>query len=219
DLQCLSFSEISCMHPSQEKLADWFCEKLLAMPILEVFKIVHNNSNLEDVIQSNIPQFSNLADAYIETPNILGLSGQSMSYAELGIYLDNGKEKSKVAQRKYGENHSKLATLLDLVVITAPSSSYKAALSVFGTAFNKRNDNEKRKLAVRLLFRIPIIQKMFVSAHSSELDIEDNLSCLAVQTKKRRRSNIASLLHFISDELGDEENILTNALENIRGWR
>lgn len=219
DLQCLLYTDIACVRYSKEILADWFCEKLLSMTISEVFEIVRNNPSLEDVLPSNIPQFSNPTDVYIETPNILGLSGQSMAYVELGTYLDNGKEKNEVAQRKYGENHSKLAALLDLVVITAPSNSYKVALSVLGTAFNKKSDMEKKKLATRLLFRVPIIQKMLIDALLAEIDIEDELSCLAEQTKKRRKPNIVLLLQFIFDELEDECSILRKAFDNIRGWQ
>ncbi|MHB8983992.1 MAG: hypothetical protein ACYC4E_01395 [Carboxydocellales bacterium] len=219
DLQCLSYPEIACVRFSKEILADWFCEKLLSMPLSDIFEIVRKNPSLEDVLPSNIPQFSNLNDVYLETPNILSLSGQSMSYDELGTYLDNGKEKNEVAQRKYGENHSKLAALLDLVVITVNSNSYKAAISVFGTAFYKRTDDEKRKLAARLLLRVPIVQKMLIDGLSTETDIEDELSCLADQTKKRRKPNIASIIEFISEELGDRDTTLRKALDNIRGWR
>jgi len=219
DLQCLSYPEIACVRFSKEILADWFCEKLLSMPLSDIFEIVRKNPSLEDVLPSNIPQFSNLNDVYLETPNILSLSGQSMSYDELGTYLDNGKEKNEVAQRKYGENHSKLAALLDLVVITANSNSYKAAISVFGTAFYKRTDDEKRKLAARLLLRVPIVQKMLIDGLSAETDIEGELSCLADQTKKRRKPNIASIIEFISEELGDSNTTLRKALDNIRGWR
>ena len=218
DLQCLSYPEIACVSNSKETIADWFCETLLSMTVSQIFESVSKNPSLEDVLPSNIPQFSNLTDAYVETPKILGLSGQSMSYDELGTYLDNGKEKKEVAQRKYGENHSKMAALLDLVVITAPNNSYRVSLSVFGMAFNKRNDNEKKNLVARLLLRVPIIQKMLIDALTSEVDIEDMLSCLAGQTKKRRKPNIASLLQFISKELGDESCTLRKALDNIRGW-
>ncbi len=219
DFQCLSFPEITCVCYSKEELVDWFCEKLLGMTISEVFETVRINPNIEDVLPSNIPQFSNLADAYIETPNILGLSGQSMSYDELGTYLDNGKVKNEVAQRKYGENHSKLAALIDLVVITAPSNSYKVSLSVLGTVFNKRKDKEKKKLVARLFLRVPIIQNLIIDANLSEIDIDDELSCLSKQTKKRRKSSVASILQFISDELGDEETVLKKTFDNIRGWR
>ena len=219
DLQCLTYTDIACVKYSKEILADWFCKKLLDITISEVFEVVRNNPSLENVLPSNIPQFSSFADVYIETPKILGLSGQAMTYDELGIYLDNGKEKNKVAQRKYGENHSKLAALLDLAVITAPNNSYKVTLSVFGIAFNNRNDYEKKKLAARLLLKVPIIQKILIGAISSEIDIEVELSCLSGQTKKRRKPNIVSLIQFISDELGNEDSTLRKALDNIRRWQ
>lgn len=219
DLQCLTFQEIDCTHNSKEVIADWLCDKLLSMTIAEIFELVCENPKYEDVLPSNIPQFSNLSDVYLETPNILGLSGQSMSYDDLGTYLDNGKEKKEVAQRKYGENHSKLATLLDLATITSQSNSYRVTLSIFGAAFNKKDENEKKKLTARLLLRVPIIQKMLINSLSTEVDIESELSCLAEQTKKRRKPNIASILQFISSELGEEDTILAHALENIRGWR
>lgn len=219
DLQCLSYPKIACVRYSKEILADWFCEKLLGMTMSDVFEFVCSNPSIEDVLPSNIPQFSNPTDAYISTPNILGLSGESMSFDELGTYLDNGKDKKEIARRKYGENHAKMATLLDLAVISAPNNSHKVTLSVFGVAFNKRNEFEKKKLAARLLFRVPIIQKMLNNALHSEINIEDELSCLAKQTKKRRKPNIASLLQFMSDELGDDGIILRKALGNIRGWQ
>lgn len=218
DLQCLSYADVACVRYSKEILADWLCEKLLSMTISEVFEIVRNNPSLEGVFPGNIPQFSSFADAYIATPEILGLSGQSMSYDELGTYLGNGKNKSAVAKRKYGENHSKLATLLDLVVITSTKRSDGASLSVFGSAFIKRNNIEKKKLAARLLLRVPIIQKMLIDSLSAEVSIEDNLSCLAEQTMKRRKPNISSLLQFLHNETGCEGGILEQALNHIRGW-
>lgn len=219
DLQCLSYPEIECSHFSKEVIAEWFSEKLRSVSINEVFEIVRNNPSKEDILPSNIPQFSNLADAYFKTPDILVCSGQSMFYDELGIYLDNGKEKNKVAQRKYGENHSKLAALLDLVVIIAESHSYKVSISVFGTAYNKKSEEEKKKLVARLFLRIPIVQKMLIDALSAKIYIDDELTCLADQTKKRRRPNIASIIEFISNEAGDGDSCLRRALNNIRGWQ
>lgn len=216
DLQCLTYTEISCVHYSKEVMADWFCDKLLTTPLSDIFEIVCTNPSLEEVLPSNIPQFSNLPDAYIETPRILQLSGFAMSYDELGTYLDDGKVKNEVARRKYGENHSKLATLLDLTVIVSTHNSYKVAVSVFGRAFNKRTESEKKKLTARLLLRIPIIQKMVIDALNSEVDIEDELSCLSAKTKTRRKSNIVSIIELIASEAREDDFTLKKALDNIR---
>lgn len=218
DLQCLSYPEIACVRYTKEVLADWFCDKLLSIPLSDIFETIMKNLSSEEVLPSNIPQFSNFIDAYINTPKVLELNGSAMSFEELGTYLDNGKEKNEIAQRKYGENHSKLAALLDLAIITASNNSYKVNVSVFGRAYNKRTDNEKRKLAARLLFRVPIVQKMLTQSLSSEISIDENLSCLSSQTRKRRKPNIASIIELISDEAGDKRTALRKALDNIRGW-
>jgi hypothetical protein len=219
DLQCFSYPDISCRKYSKETIADWFCEKLLHLSLDDIFSIVCKNSSIEKVLPSNIPQFSKFIDAYIETPKKLQLNNQEMTYDELGVYLDNGKNKNIVAQRKYGENHSKLAALLDLVVITESNHSYKIAVSIFGVAYNKRSEKDKKALAVRLLFRVPIIQKMLVSAFSSEIDLDDELSCLSKQTKIRRKPNIIAILKIISEELQNDDATLKKALYNIKGWR
>ena len=105
------------------------------------------------------------------------------------------------------------------MVITKHNNSYKVAISVFGRAFNKRNDDEKKKLTARLLMRIPIIQKILIGAQKSEVDIEEELTCLSKQTKKRRKPNIATLLQFISDEAEEESNIMREVFDNIKGWK
>ncbi|NLD48756.1 MAG: hypothetical protein GX660_16455 [Clostridiaceae bacterium] len=192
---------------------------LLETPISDVFDAVINDPSEEEVLPSNIPQFSKMSDAYQNAPDILARSGIEMTYDELGYYLDNGKEKKEVARRKYGENHSKLAALLDLVVIRAPDNVFQVSLSVFGEAFNKRNENEKQKIVTKLLFRIPIMQRMLRKALYSEVDIEDELIGLSPQTKKRRKPNITSIVKFIYDGTDDRDIALRKSLESIRGWR
>lgn len=217
DLECLSHPEIACVRYTKETLADWFCNKLLETSLSDTFEAIINITSEEEVLPSNIPQFSEMSDAYLSAPNILGNSGINMTYDDLGTYLDNGKEKNEVARRKYGENHAKLAALLDLVVITSLNNIFQTSISVFGKAFNKRNEEEKKKLVARLFFRIPIIQKMLRGALTSAVYIDDELIGLSVQTRKRRKPNIVSILKFIYDETDDSDIALRKALESIRG--
>lgn len=217
DLECLTYPEITCVRYTKETLSEWFCRKLLETSISDVYNAVMIHPSDENVLPSNIPQFSEMADAYLNTPDILRRSGTDMTFDELGTYLDNGKAKNEVARRKYGENHSKLAALLDLVIITKSNNTLKASLSVFGTAFNKRTEDEKKKLVARLIFRIPIVQKILRCAQSSEVDIEDELVGLSMQTRKRRKPNIVNIVKYIYNELDCCDINLKNAIENIRG--
>jgi len=219
DLQCFLYPEIACKHYSIEAIADWFCSTLLSIPLDVVLGAIQGSHSKEDVLPSNIPQFSSFPDAYSVTPKILFLSGQSITYDELGTYLDNGKDKTEIAKRKYGENHSKLATLLDLAVIFSDSNSYKIGLSILGAAFVKRSDEEKRAVVARLLFRVPIIQKILTNAIANEVNIESELQCLSRQTMIRRRPNIAAMINFIHDSVSEDDKALISALKNIGGWR
>ena len=61
------------------------------------------------------------------------------------------------------------------------------------------------------------MQKMLIDALSAEVAIDDEISCLAAQTKKRRKPNISTILKFIIDEVSDEELSLSAALKNVKG--
>jgi hypothetical protein len=219
DLQCFTYPEIACYRYSKETIAEWFCGELLNVSLDCIFDAVTRNPAMEEVLPSNIPQFSDFADAYIETPKILESSNEKMTYDQLGVYLDNGKNKKEGAQRKYGENHSKVAALLDLAVIATSNNIYKINTSVFGVAYNKRNEHEKKAITARLLFRIPIIQKMLIDALVCKVDIENELSCLSKQTRMRRKPNIATMLQYLFDDMSDGDAMLGKALNNIKGWR
>ncbi len=219
DLQCLAYPEIACIHFSKEVLADWFCDLLLKTDLLTLFQIIKQYPSGEQVLPSNIPQFSDLGDAFYAVPDTLSRSGQAMTFDELGAYLDNGKDKNNVAQRKYGENHSKLATLLDLAVITAHNNAYQVALSVFGATFCKRTKDEQKALVARLLFRIPIVQNILLRALSEEVDISEALSSLSAQTLNRRRPNIVALVRFMYASIDNRDCELTQVLQNIKRWR
>ena len=219
ELQCLSYPDIECVHFPKEVLADWFCDLLLKTDLHELFSIIKEFPSSEQVLPSNIPQFSDINDVFFFVPDVLSRSGEAMSFDELGVYLDNGKEKKEVARRKYGENHSKLATLLDLAVITSCSNAYKVNLSVFGAAFCKRSREEQKALAVRLMFRIPIVQEILLDALESEVNILDKLASLSPQTQKRRRPNIITLVQLINESVKRKDSELALALRNVKGWK
>jgi hypothetical protein len=218
DLQCLSFPDISCVTYSKEVLAGWFCQQLLNTPLAQIYEITKLYPLDEEVLPSNIPQFSNLEDVYLETPDMLTKSGKAMTYDELGTYLDNGQNKNEIAQRKYGENHSKLAALLDLTVITSQKNAYRVSVSVFGEAFNKLDNASKKAITARLMFRIPIIQKMLIQATEVRVNVDDELSSLSEQTKKRRKPNILSIIRFLYEATSDEDSHFRSILNNIEGW-
>ena len=217
DLQCLINVDAACKNYSNEVIVNWLCNQLILTDLSSLFEMVKQNS-VERILPNTIPQFSSFDDAYSDVVKILAKSGSSMSYDELGTYLANGKGKNVVAQRKYGENHSKLAALLDLTVINLRDYPHQVSLSVLGYVFYKKSKDDQKTLIARLLFRIPIIQQLLKDASNGKVILSDQLYMLAEQTKIRRQPNIAAILQFIYASTSEHDTSLRSALKNIEGW-
>lgn len=195
DLQCMVYRNIKCVEVSKEKIASWFCELLLNVKLIDIINIL-KESQLENILPSNIPQYSQMSDAIHKVVDILYRSGKDLTFDEIGYYLE-GKEKNQVAQRKYGENHSKFSTLLDLTVISSPSNVNNISLSVLGQAYRNISESNKEELVARLAFRIPIIQHIFKDSLVQDVIVSEYMNGLSEQTKKRRKPNVLDLINFV----------------------
>lgn len=120
----------------------------------------------------------------------------------MGGYLkkrdENCKKDTLVAKKKYGENHSKTAALMDLALVTKTNSRANVTISEFGKYYIKLDEKTKNQLAIKLLLRIPIIQRYFLNGESKEL-LEDDLKILSKSTINRRRSNVENMIRSILD--------------------
>ena len=193
DLQCLTYSNAECGKVNDE-IVKKFVKVMLQTPIEDFAEIVKRISNREKVAPDNIPQFSDLAIAMYYVPEVLKNATSSLEYAEIGAKLLSN-EKNDVANKKYGENHSKLAALLDLAVVSKESSSAIVSLSILGKTFCELTNEEKDDLLSKLCYRIPIIQNA-ICADDVENSLIEDMKCLAPATKTRRLSNVRALLEF-----------------------
>ncbi len=196
DMQCLVYRNIKCNDVPKEEIAAWFCDMLLNVKLIDIIRIL-KGSPLENVLPSNIPQYSQMGDAIHSVLDILLRSGkEDLTFDEIGYYLD-GKEKNEVAQRKYGENHSKFAALLDLTSVSAPNNVNHISLSVLGHAYCNLSTLRKEEIVARLAFRIPIIQHIFINALDKDVIVSEYMHGLSEQTKKRRKPNVVDLINFL----------------------
>ncbi|MCK5645006.1 MAG: hypothetical protein KAJ19_29670, partial [Gammaproteobacteria bacterium] len=197
DLQCLSYKDIKCNDVPKDRIAAWFCEMLLNVELIDIIQMLKETTALENILPSNIPQYSQMSDAIHKVVTILHQSGkEDMTFDDIGYFL-SGKDKSKIAQRKYGENHSKFAALLDLTSVSAPNNVNHIALSVLGHAYCDLTIEKQDALVARLAFRIPIIQHMFINALDKEVIVSEYMHVLSEQTKKRRKPNVMDLISFL----------------------
>lgn len=187
---------------------------------LEIKQILKKNNfkNIFDITSGNIPQYSSFNDGTDRLVSILVRSGNfGPNFLELGRYLTtHGKKEG--AYRKYGENHAKLASLLDLVYLDNKSSPIRIYLTELGKQYNKLDNKKKKTLVSKLAFRIPIIKKILIEAIEKEIFIEEQLSeTLSKSTAKRRAPNIAKLIDIIKENSSKELYYLFHNIK--RGYR
>ncbi|MDD6441949.1 MAG: hypothetical protein PUG71_07570 [bacterium] len=196
DLQCLTYGNSECN--DKDVIADRLIQILLKYTLEEIVDIIISSENLENVSKDNIPQYSDLNDAFYEVNKILVDSEQELTFEELGYYLGKLHENMNdglVAQKKYGENHAKLAVLLDLACISKTGNQSHIYSSVFGKRFYLLSDCEKKNLIKKLCLRIPIIQRVFKVGSAAQ--INEEIKILSPSTQNRRRSNVENVLRSI----------------------
>ena len=197
DLQCLRYCNSEC-DQNGETLAKQFIQILLKTSVSKIVEIIRSTKSRESVTAENIPQFSDLATAMYLVPKVLCETHAPISYAKMGRAILGG-EKNDIADKKYGENHGKLAALLDLAVVSKDSVSATIYQSVLGEAFCSLSMQEKDEILTRLCLRIPIIQNAMCS-NDEELSLQNDMAILSATTRTRRMSNVRDLINFVKQQ-------------------
>lgn len=200
DFECLRYATAEC-DVEVESVVKKFINQILSTSEEEIIELIKQSDEHEDVTKDNIPQYSNLQHAYIDTPQIINDSGEEITFETLGYYLKRNNDEflhNTVADKKYGENHAKLAALLDLVRIDKAQTSHKVEMSEFGKVYCTLTKEEKEQLARKLRYRIPIVQKYYLSGEDENV-LEEELSILSLTTKNRRRSNVINVVQWIPE--------------------
>lgn len=200
DLECLRYSNSECKVKSSD-VAKIIARMLLKTDLADLIELLRCSANRERITQENIPQFSKLEDAIFEVSKILRNANKSMTFDDMGYYLklnDPNSKNNDIAFKKYGENHSKLAALLDLTIVSKSNSRAIVSLSEMGKYYCNLSNEEQLKLASKLCLRIPIVQEYFLEEDNSDI-IDKNLSILSTTTQKRRRSNVMNVIRSVID--------------------
>ena len=201
DLLCLLYENAEC-EITIDNATRYMLSLIERTSVDQIIDLLKDACEREEVTQENIPQYSKLEDAYFKVPNILiYFKGDKITFNEVGYYLekdDNADAKTGTALKKYGENHTKLACLLDLVHISKNGVKSDIYITKFGELFSKLEDAKKRELAIKLSLRIPIIQNRFIE--NREIDtMSRDLKILSKETQKRRGSNVINMVKSIME--------------------
>jgi len=180
-------AQADCIYvdPRGEPVLKWFAGMLADMPMSRVADLVRNAEYVIPGSVENAPQLSSYESSTSGIIDLLSQSERALDFEEIGYHLNpNGRQASKVANIKFGENCSKFAALLGLVAIPKRKC---VLLTSLGRNLIKFPGREK--LYPRLFFRLPLFRDFVWAA-----DVEKKerfcqcLEQMSVSTKARRAS-------------------------------
>ena len=150
---------------------------------------------------STIPQFSNLRNATHVIPQLLK-DGKKLTFSEIGALLPGRTSDKPAAIMKYGENHSKLAAIMDLVFIDDVNGVKYVTISPMGANFMRLDEEARKNLINLLLLRIPIIQTLIREAEATQsvkiIEVLMKKTSITKSTGGRRASSINMLIGKLS---------------------
>lgn len=202
DIECLKYRNSECKCNPQ-KIAEKITNALLSFSLDELIDLLKISEKREKITRENIPQFSKIEDAIFSVPELLVNGNLKSSFEEMGYYLsrENAEaKKNEVALKKYGENHAKMAALIDLARVSKADSRAIIEPSEMARYYMTLSKEVKIKLSARLCLRIPIVQNQCVFGENSDV-LDKDMLILSKETQKRRRSNVVSVVKYIKDNV------------------
>lgn len=168
-------------------------------------------SNLE-LNSHDIPQFSNFDNSSINLINILSNIETPLKFNDIGLLLTEGSKKD-AAYKKYGENQSKTAELLELVSISSKVPKI-VSLTSLGENLLLTEKSTFEKIIFFQILKCNLI-KHLISLCKTYDEVNVKKICLNVLSEKtyvRRRSNIKFLVNILKSQESTELNFLLNKL-------
>lgn len=203
-----------CMEDVAEAFAGRLFEVLRKSSVEDACFAMMDSEADELIVAENIPQYSSLDDA-AKMAKILTDVGDFLSYEDAGIMLAGGERKAEFAHKKYGENHGKLAALLDLANIGQRDGVKGFSETLFSERFALIEEPERREMLAKLALRIPIIQALIKAANEGEVSASDHMSSLSDTTLNRRLPNVMGLVALVEESL-PRQSSMRSVLKNIK---
>ena len=175
-----------------------YVSRVIDQPISEILDALSSKTKDTAATSNILLQFSSLDDATnnlcakIEEENNPGLTAEETGR----LLLCDEQAKTKLAYRKYGENHAKAAAALGIVYDVM--NVY--FLSCVGMIYNQLNDGDRNKILTRLVLRTDEIALLYKKYSKQKIvNAREFMSVLSDSTYRRRRSNLRRLLRVLAD--------------------
>jgi len=134
DLICLLTKKCPTCNVKSEDVASKLLLLIYGTSIDEILEVIDGFKEIR-VTSDTIPQISSINIALFE--GLEYLSEHECSFLEFGENLPNRTSNNDVAKQKYGENHAKLLSLLDLAWIDKTEKPYTIHISSIGKVLGR----------------------------------------------------------------------------------
>lgn len=187
-----------------------YVRQILRIPIERFIKHDIETETTEAIVAKDVFQFSSFEAGTERVCRILFEAGNpGVTFVQAGkMLLNDGNQRNDAAYIKYGENHLKTAEALGLLFELA----HTYFVGCIGAIYLNLNDEDKRKLLVRLLLRNKFIARLIKATAIADVDVRQFLYMLSDTTYIRRRSNIKCILRYLQKS---SEYNFSNIIEKI----
>ena len=168
---------------------------ILSLIPIEHFFAVLKSVEIERQIQpQDVPCFSSFENGAARLNELLEFETDGLSFPDAGYQLINAT--SEGARTKYGENHSKLASMMSLVSITYHHRALIKPTS-FGSYLTRFEMADKKSALQKLLLRDVCVKTIVRAALNGQVRYRDAVSNLSTSTAYRRRTNVRFLIEYV----------------------
>ena len=189
---CCGLSSFNQLFNSDDVVnANNLVEVLLKYNTKSIIEIIRADFIPFEIDKSDVPQFSDIENAF-KVPFLLKNCGiESVDYAQMGYMLRTDR-RGVIADKKYGENHMKTACQMGLCAI----EKCKAQANALGNAYVSLSKDKQDNLAPKLCLKIPFMTNYFLCGANEDY-LQSQISILSPSTQKRRLTNIRTLISII----------------------
>ena len=181
------------------QITEEILHEVLNLSIEELLQIVDQHKWGTQADVRYVPQFGKI-ETIMKVPTCFSKIGQnSIDFAHLGLCLKNDPTASLQSNDKFGDNHGKVASTIGLTNLTERQINYSPITEVFCSL----DESTKRKLVIRLFFRMPVIQILLKEASTADYNGYLPIKHLRPSTRIRRGSSIKNILRWMHEEESD----------------
>ena len=170
--------------------------EVLNLSIEELLQIVDQHKWGTQADVRYVPQFNNI-DIFLKVPECFSKMEQNcIDFAQLGFCLKNDPAARLDANYKFGDNYGKPICTIGLANLTTGHINYSSITEVFCSL----DELTKRKLVIRLFFRMPVIQMLLKESATKEYNGYSPIEHLKKSTRERRAASIRKILLWLHEE-------------------